>query len=107
MPKHMNSQKILAKIDQDLSPTEKIFIRIFHHRVISTILDSLAIFPLRETPLLFGLLSSIIIGIGMISTAHVFAYGVASLQILIPVFLLGYLVGLIYEYLTALLRQSR
>lgn len=96
----------LAKAQQHLRADEKILAKILHQPVIYLILHTLERSLFRIIPMQFGLISSIIVGLLVISVAYFYGYQINSLTIMGSVFVLGFIIGLVYEYVRALIHSS-
>ncbi len=82
-----------------LSPLEAFFSKVIHSRlgsIFATICEE-TIF--RPTPLIIGLTVSIVGGLMLLGFAIIFGYTISSLESLGFFFGLGFVIGIIYEYL--------
>ncbi len=102
-----NYRTTLAKAQHHLRADEKLLAKIIHQPVIYLILNTLERSLFRIIPMQFGLISSIVVGLLIISVAYFYGYQINSLTILGSVFVLGFVVGLVYEYVRTLVSPSK
>ncbi len=97
----------LAKAQQHLRADEKVLAKLLHQPIFYVILNTLERSIFRIIPMQFALISSITVGLLIISVAYFYGYRINSLSILGSVFALGFIVGLVYEYVRALISQTK
>lgn len=102
-----NYRVTLAKAQQHLRSDEKVLAKILHQPVIYLVLHTLERSLFRIIPMQFGLIGSITVGLLVISVAYFYGYQINSLTILGSVFVLGFVVGLVYEYVRTLISTSK
>lgn len=90
-----------------LNMPEKSASKIFHQPIIKLVLDTLERTVFRIIPMQIGLGASIAIGLLIVFIAYSYGYRIVSLSILGYVFALGYLVGLVFEYVRHIVTQSK
>lgn len=90
-----------------LNSFEKFASKLFHLKVIEIALSSLDKTIFRTTPLLIGLGSAVTIGIFIVVVCTVFGYQIISMTVLLYILLLGFIIGAVFEYVRALIKQSK
>ena len=88
-------------------PVTKVSRRVIHTPLIwhaSELLDKTL---LRTIPFLFGSFLALITLVLFLTISYVFGYHIISLESFGVIFLLGFLIGIIYEYLSLLLRSTK
>jgi hypothetical protein len=100
-------KKALNRAQQHMRADEKILAKIFHQPVVYLILNTLERSVFRIIPMQFGLISSVTVGLLIISVAYFYGYQINSLSVLGSVFVLGYIIGFVYEYVRVFIRQGK
>ncbi len=90
-----------------LSSHEKILSKLIHQRLVELILASLENSFFRILPMQFGFIAVTIIGVFSLIVAYFYGYQITSMTALGYVFALGFLVGVVYEYVRALVKQVK
>lgn len=109
MTKNKNDsyKKILNQARAPLGGFEKILSKLFHQPVIDLVFGFLEKSLFRITPMYLGFIAALVIGLLMLAVAYFYGYQVVSVTVLGPVFALGFVVGLVYEYVRSLVKQAR
>ncbi len=97
--------KALRDIRSDFSSLERLLSRLVHARILWHTSKIIEISLLRFTPLLLGYLFALAAGLVFISLIFVFNYSLNSLHALFVFFVLGYMVGVIIDYIKLLSRH--
>lgn len=97
----------LNKIRFHLNTFEKIVSIIIHKPIMSLVLVSLEKSFFRTIPMYFGFVAAITAGILMLATAYFFGYQIISLTVLGYIFVLGFVMGFMYEYVRSMVRQIK
>lgn len=97
-------QKAVHTAQAELSPTERSIARLLHMRPAWKIMGLLESTLFRSTPMLIGYTLALTGGLLALGTAYAFNYHIESLQVLFVLFVFGYFVGIIVDYLRLLLR---
>ena len=100
----MNNKKSLQP---HTKPATKVSRRVIHAPLVWHISELLDRTLLRTIPFLFGSFLALITLVLFITISYVFGYHIISLESFGVIFLLGFLIGIIYEYLALLLRTTR
>lgn len=101
------TKKTLDKIRPHLNTFEQIVSRIIHKPIINFILVVLKKSFFRTVPMYFGFVVAIAIVVLMLTIAYFFGYQVTSLTILGYVFVLGFIIGFVYEYVRSLVSKVK
>jgi len=88
-----------------LSSSEKLLSKVIHQRLVELILTSLEHTFFRILPMQFGFIAVTIIGTFSMIVAYFYGYQITSMTALGYVFALGFLVGVVYEYVRTLIKQ--
>lgn len=105
--KYRSYLHVLHESQHTLSKTERTFSRIVHSHFMSTLANILENTVFRPIPLITGLSFSILSGCVLFAIAVVFGYAIYSLESLGFSFILGFMAGIIYEYLRALTKNPK
>lgn len=92
---------------RDMSFIEGLASKVLHQPVVALILNILEKTLFRIIPMQFGLVAAIIIGTLTIFVAYSYGYQLVSLSFLGYVFVLGYTVGLVFQFVSSLVSQSK
>ncbi len=92
---------------RDMSFIEGLASKVLHYPIVALTLDTLEKTLFRIVPMQFGLMASIVIGALTIFVAYSYGYQLVSLSVLGYVFVLGYTVGLVFQYVSSLISQSK
>lgn len=101
------TKNTLKKIRPHLNILEQKISGAIHQPFIETLLTSIEKGPFRIVPMCFGFGAAIVAGISMLATAYFFGYQTTSLTVLGYVFVLGFVIGFVYEYLRSLPEGSK
>jgi hypothetical protein len=107
MNKKTAYQDTLSKAQSHLNKYERFLANILHNRLVYLVLDTLERSLFRIIPLQFALISSVTVGLLIIAQAYFYGYQIKSLSSLGAVFILGMIVGLIYEYVRTFIKQAK
>lgn len=97
--------KALRDIRSEFSPLERLLSRIVHARILWHTSKIVEISLLRFTPMFFGYVFALAAGLMFTSLIFIFNYSLNSLHILFVFFILGYMVGVIIDYIKLLSRR--
>lgn len=100
-------RETIKKTRHDMSLIEGFASKILHQPVVALVLNTLEKTLFRIIPMQFGLVASIVIGALTIFVAYSYGYQLVSLSVLGYVFVLGYIVGLVFEYVSSMVSQSK
>lgn len=106
MSKSNDYNATIKKARVELNIYEQLISRFIHMPVISSILSILEKTLFRQTPMQFGLVASVTMGLFLVSMSYLYGYQVSSLEVLVYIFGLGFIVGLVFEYVRSLLGQQ-
>src|SRR6476661_806153 len=98
-------RKAIRQVQTELSPPERALSKLIHSRPIWHISQLCELVLLRFTPLFIGYSVALVCGLLFIGLAVVFNYSIHSLHILFLLFIVGYLVGIVVDYITVLSKQ--
>lgn len=108
MPKNKTAyHKAIHKNRVHLSTFEQLASKIIHQRFVELVLKSLENTFFRIIPMQFGFMAITIIGVFSIVVAYFYGYQTTSLTSLGYVFALGFIVGLVYEYVRSIIKQVK
>lgn len=92
---------------RDMGFIEGFASKVLHQPVVALTLNALEKTLFRIVPMQFGLVASIAIGALTIFVAYSYGYQLVSLSVLGYVFVLGYTVGLVFQYVSSIISQSK
>lgn len=95
-------KKVLHETQLELPSFEKKISRVLHQPIVQSLLTAFGHSFFDATALLFGAVASLMVAIISIGIAVTFNYRVVSFYFLSYVFVIGFVVGLIYQYLKKL-----
>jgi len=100
-------QVMIIDAQARLTGPEKLVSKILHSAAVDLVLRNLDRTLFRIVPLQFGLVASVTVGILMIGIAYFYGYKINSLSMIFNVFILGYILGALYEYVHTMIRQVK
>ena len=100
-------QVTIARAQAQLNTTERLLSKLLHIPAIDLVLHTLERSIFRIVPMQIALVATITVGLLIVSIAYFYGYHIASLNALGGVFILGFVVGVVYEYVSALIRQVK
>lgn len=103
---HSNYDKVLSTVQAELPPPRRMFSKFIHTRPIERISELLGATIFRPNALLFGAIAAFAVTIITYLVAKNFGYRLSGFESIIG-FILGWLVGLIHDYLTAMLSGGK
>lgn len=95
-------KKVMRETQLELPSFEKKISRVLHQPTVQSLLTALAHSFFHTTGLLFGAAASLLVGLISLGIAVTFNYQIVSFHFLSYVFVIGFVVGLIYQYLKKL-----
>lgn len=104
--KNSDYQKTIADARSHLSLSLQFLSRVFHVKVFDILLRILEKSLFRIVPTLIGLTAAISVGIFIVCLCYFFGYQVISMSILWYVLALGYIIGIVFEYIRILITQK-
>lgn len=99
--------KAIHKNRIHLNTSEQIISKIMHQHLVELVLKSLENTFFRIIPMQFGFMAITIIGVFSVVVAYFYGYQTISLTSLGYVFALGFIVGLVYEYVRSIIKQVK
>lgn len=106
MAKNNDYKVTISKARAELKAHEQVISRLIHLPIISSLFTILEKTLFRQTPMQFGLVASVTMGLFLVSMSYLYGYQVSSLEVLVYIFGLGFIVGLVFEYVRSLLKQQ-
>lgn len=107
MTNHTKTYKATIRSSRDsLNSFEKIASKLLHVKVIDQITNLLDTTVFRTTPLLIAMSSAITVGLLLLAVCYTFGYRVSSMEIMIYILILGFVVGAVFEYVRALVKKG-
>lgn len=106
MAKDTDYKVTIRKARAELNMHEQLISRFIHMPVIPSVLNILEKTLFRQIPMQFGLMASVTIGLFLVGISYLYGYQILSLEVLVYIFGLGFMVGLVFEYVRSLLRQQ-
>ncbi len=107
MSKHHTAyHKAIRQNRVHLSTHEKLLSKVIHQRFVELVLACLERSFFRVLPMQFGFIAVTTIGSFSIFVSYFYGYQTTSLTALGYLFALGFLVGVVYEYVRAIVKQA-
>ncbi|MEK7621330.1 MAG: hypothetical protein AAB395_03165 [Patescibacteria group bacterium] len=107
MAKNSNDYKVtMKKARAELNAYERLIGKFIHLAPVSLVIGILEKTLFRQTPMQFGLVASVTMGLFLVSMSYLYGYQISSLEVLVYIFGLGFIVGLVFEYVRSLLKQQ-
>lgn len=100
-------QVTIATARSRLSTPDRLLSKLLHIPAIDLVLRTLERSIFRIVPMQIALVTTITAGLLIVCIAYFYGYHIASLNVLGSVFILGFIVGAVYEYVRALIRQVK
>ena len=100
-------QVTIATAQSRLSATDRLLSKLLHTHAINLVLHALERSLFRIVPMQIALVATVTVGLLIVCVAYFYGYHIASLNVLGGVFILGFIVGAVYEYVRALIRQVK
>ncbi len=94
--------KALLAIHTELSPGDKLASRLVHSKLLWRLGELTEIFMLRLTPTIVGYICALTSGALFVCFVVIFNYSLKSLHILFMFFVIGYMIGIIVDYIKLL-----
>lgn len=108
MPKkHASYQKAIRQNRVHLNTVERMISTILHYPLIDTILETLERTVFRILPMQIGFIAVTIFGLLAVAVAYFYGYQTMSLTSLSYVFVLGFIVGVVFEYVRSIIQQPK
>ncbi len=100
-------QATITSAQARLTTAERVASKVLRIPVIDLVLRNLERSIFRTIPLQFGLIASITVGMLLYGIAYFYGYKINGMSILFNVFILGFIVGVVYEYVRTMIRQTK
>ncbi|MDO8336564.1 MAG: hypothetical protein Q7T74_07375 [Candidatus Saccharibacteria bacterium] len=97
----------VAKAQSEMTNVEKYTSKIVHIPIVNVVLNNLERSVFRIIPMQFALVTTVTVGLLMISIAYFYGYQTSSLTTLGSVFILSFIVGILYDYVRSLIKQVK
>lgn len=100
-----NYQKTLRQVQAELSPWQRAASKLLHKRLVWHVSELCESVLLRFIPTTLGYCLAIVGGLALVAIAFIFNYALLSLHILFLLFIVGYMIGVIVDYIRLLSRR--
>ena len=99
--------KVIHQNRVHLNLIERTASKLIHQKIVEVVLASLERTFFRIIPMQFGFIAVTTIGLFIVVVAYFYGYQTAGLTVLAYVFALGFIVGVVYEYVKTLIKQVK